>query len=1183
MSLQLSHTLNPITSLEFYRLKSGRLVLLAGEGGYLKVFDSKSSDLIGLYRIFQSQAIHGIVISGSSSNENELEVVIWGGSCISLIRGRIWESLLSKTLGDITDLETSISNWILDVSLSPTNHDRCSLITADNTLLQACIEAGSQSEVVCLRTLDSPSKSMLYSANVLWETESIITVAAGTVFGEIIVWECSISESEATSTAQVFYTLAGHEGSIFGVSISSIIMDQAGKCMRLLASCSDDRTIRIWDVSKPTNSSSAPASHNQPALALARETGFGMNDVHVNGEPEFDRCLGMVMGHASRIWNVKFLQLDSESLQVLSFGEDSTAQHWSMDMQPDRSSRSLKTLTHIDTFAFHSGKHLFSSAIRYTGQPSILVATGGADGKISSYAVSLKKAENPYTKPSEIEAPQGQSAHHGSLYQWELDLEEVLSCLPPNTLYQMTPESLATKIVSDITSSNPSDISKELPAKKAKIKKPPKDTFNRYGLVAEDLILATTTFGRVLTCKLGTHLQWEELNLPEPHESSLRSYSVVKGLPESGVAFATGTSGKIFVYEQGSTVQLVGDIGAKVTDMFPFVGLHDMSVCLLITTIGGMVGIIYQFDRRDEGRLFLKQSFTVSLPEKFIVTSAGYCDGFIILGSRKGSLAIYKPSVQAAAVALWKADAENGDAVTSITAIKTPSMGADPDKAYFLVTGKNGLYSIFLLSARAGSESEISSPIIVPVHFGTPPFGPVIEAGWFEGSELFLCGFKSKDFVVWNETKQCEIITVNCGNAHRSFAYSHLKNTNGGGYFIYTKASKLHIHYQSTCSHNIVKQGGHGREIKACAVSSSGSFMATGAEDTAIRLWRYHRGTTSLEKRYECLAVRQQHTAGIQHLQWHGDNYLFSSGGVEEFYVWSITPIPGFGIGTVREASCPDQSEEKDLRIMSFDITDAPKDMQSKDEQVMLISLAYSDSTIRTYTYCKSSGFVLLATGRYTAACLMQIQSIKLSSSELNLITAATDGKLTIWRIPIPNSTNILEWQMVSAHKIHQNSIKCMDLVTLDHGKCIAVATGGDDNGLGITVYKSADIGSPTAAPSRILLRSAHAAAITGLCCLLKSDSINKSQGLEFEIATSSNDQQVKTWTVKLNDCSLDRHGEDREQTIVLRKLGDAFTTIADVGDMSVMDRLDGINQAENWEILVVGNGMDIWNVGMNT
>jgi hypothetical protein len=157
--------------------------------------------------------------------------------------------------------------------------------------------------------------------------------------------------------------------------------------------------------------------------------------------------------------------------------------------------------------------------------------------------------------------------------------------------------------------------------------------------------------------------------------------------------------------------------------------------------------------------------------------------------------------------------------------------------------------------------------------------------------------------------------------------------------------------------------------------------MATGAEDTTIRLVvlrdtpshpvrhdkeeeeeekgeetkaeeRYDMMTTSRTK--SAVVVIKKHTTGIQALQWSRNGaYLFSSGGFEEFYVWRVRCIAGYGIGVVCEAVCPAQSDVPDLRITDFDacpITPLGGSAESDDNLSgagFLFSMCYSDSSVR--------------------------------------------------------------------------------------------------------------------------------------------------------------------------------------------------------------------------------------------
>ncbi len=451
----------------------------------------------------------------------------------------------------------------------------------------------------------------------------------------------------------------------------------------------------------------------------------------------------------------------------------------------------------------------------------------------------------------------------------------------------------------------------------------------------------------------------------------------------------------------------------------------------------------------------------------------------------------------------------------------------------------------------------------------------MIEAAWFSGSDLLLYGFKSTKFIVWNETQQCEVMSVECGGVHRTYEYS---SNITGGTFAFTKASKLHIHQQSYPSHKIVKPGGHGREIKACTVTSDYRLIATGAEDTCIRLWTFTSTHNKLDKKLECKAVVQKHAAGIQHLQFHGSKYLFSSGGNEEFFVWAINPILGFGIGVVCEASCPNQSEERDLRVMNFDVCGFPSSQREDEEngsQELLVSLAYSDSTIKSYLYSRASGFRLIAKGQYKSSCLLQICHISVSQKQVYLLTAATDGTLVMWNYLLSlnnvNSSNAGpdEMSILSTLKIHQNAIKSLDIK--QHDEYIIVATGGDDNALGISTYMRTNLGKD---PKSFIVKSAHAAAITGLSFIPTSGITSSNTDGKFRVLTSSNDQRVKEW-----DVCITYRDENKENGCfaVVNNIANVSTNVADVGNMVFL----GQSSNDEWskKVLVVGNGMEVFTV----
>jgi WD repeat-containing protein 6 len=1164
-SPQNDHLLNPITALEFHRTRGGSLLILAAEGSFLKVFDAEEARLLHQCEIFSGQLIHGITVRDDVEHGLGLQVAIWGGSNLTLLSRLKFDQVLDQHVSSIADCAIPVSDWILDVAICPFDAVGCVFVTAHNAVVRATL--GGSPHTPVLEALHSPSRSILYSAHLIWESPSRVVVAAGTVFGEILVWQCSPSDETSSSKSSVLFTLTGHEGSIFGVNISPPIIGSQG-ITRLLASCSDDRTIRVWNLSAGSKDGSLATT-----AVLARETGFGENSISVDHTKSGNSCLAMVMAHASRIWRVRFLgdqstPLDASAISILSFGEDSTAQQWALHFETDSQTSHPQFFARLDqlhAFAFHRGKHIWSTALRRSGDSKVVLITGGADGKISSYEITvpscLPAVEPP--SPDAVSPPspgkQGTADELTSDRSWVLD--EILRDFEGNDIRR--------NLVIELPISNASHPDhlegNGQQTKKTKAKKTLKDGFNRYAFVSENELLVTTTYGRVLLCDIGLKVHWSEISLPESGSGDLRSYAVVVGFPQIGVACLAGVNGSIYVYRHRTLLKL-GQVEGKVADMFRIFDLQGSSFELLVTTLAGANAMLFSLDLSG-AQVRLLENGVYTLPTKFVVTGAGKINRMLVMGSRMGSLALYGSNIPGPPPQIWKHPGSiSRDAITTITVLPSSDAARKCGAEYFLTTSRDGLYSIFSVTIYQDGSESAARLLVRQVHQGVPPFGPMIETGWFEGGKVFLHGFKGKNFVVWNETEQCEVTSVGCGGSHRSYAYSPARGSSSG-YFVYTKASRMHLHSHHGASHTIVKAGGHGREIKACAVSGDQSFVATGAEDTAIRIWRY-QNTPTLQNPLACSAVIQGHSAGIQHLQWHGSEYLFSSGGNEEFYVWAVEQIPGFGIGVICEAPCPDPSVDRDLRVMGFHVAALPNSSGLHNYPRLLISLAYSDSTIRTYIYSKLDCFQLVCTGRYTSACLTQIRHIRVKDDELSLVTASTDGRLAFWKgcfdtDPRNGRPEPVQLILVSTHRIHQSAIKSLDLMSFNEE--ILIATGGDDNALGISIFSNLSL-VETATPRYFILKSAHAAAITGLCFLRGLES--GCQEGTVRLASSGNDQKVMVWSIDLDENQVGNFSLD------IKKIGDVFTSIADVGDVSAL----AVNSEGN-NILVVGNGMQVLEV----
>lgn len=1190
---QHAYTLNPITALAYYRLSEDaeqNVLLLVGEGAFLKVYEAKTSRFIAQCRIFNSQIIHGITLQEKHRSSHGL-LTIWGGRSFVLLNGSDLQSIISGDVKSVTSYETVASDWLLDCAISPFDDGgSCIFITAHNVALQ--VSPLVESKRPSVRRLSSPSRSILYSAHIVWTSESSIMVAAGTVFGEIEIVIWNIGLADAAESSEILFTFRGHEGSIFGVQISPEIIDPNGQPTRILASCSDDRTIRLWDLSSLRSHQS---SFSVLPHSLVKDTGFGEDASGSQDAISAKRCLATVMGHASRIWQVKFVtpktieSSKSTLVNVLSFGEDSTVQQWALDgwskefahgqvaigdepIPEIPISTPRAALTHIRSFANHTGKHVWSSSLLSTGELSNSLATGGADGAVSIFDVSLQeqKADQESTEMDQVICPDGPPKEHRQARSRIWALDTILEQLP----LRASVEELVLQQSSAVAEPENQVVKDTIPLQKKSKKKPaatPKDALSKYALVRPNQLLLTTTFGRVIIQSMDYPHDWLELPLPQGSELGLKSYSIVTGVPDHGAAILAGANGKVYMHCSPGGIDEVADLKRKVAGLFNISRLGDDTIRILATVLGSSQASIISLRPLSSREADIE---VIHLPPAFVVTSVGKVSELVILGSRNGQLAVYNLSIgNNPQNIIIDERFRCHDAITSV--VEVPPTGEGP--SHFVITARDGTYAIFAVSVEENRENTTTVTLEL-AHRASLPFGPMIEGASFCGTSLMIHGFRSKNFVIWNESEQREVSSVDCGGAHRSYAHCLLPRVYGANYFAYTKASKLHVHEQWRPIHKTLKPGGHGREIKACAVSEDQQFIATAAEDTNIRIWGYDgHNKDPLLSGLQCYTTIRKHSAGIQHLQWatasETSKYLFSGGGYEEFNVWAISDIPGFGLGVVCEASLDDLSEEHDLRIMSFDVVavgGVVQDDNTSPEKTYMIAIAFSDSTIRAYWYSKSQGFEKLARGRYTSACLTQINVLPLPDGETVVLTASTDGHLALWEFGgdddgLVDETDAVELAMVERTKVHQSAILSLDILPIGSDGFI-VATGGDDNAIALTYLGGKNLELRTVVPS------AHAAAVSGLCFSAHSSVDSKGK---FRFCTVGGDQKVKHWTVdavaeeglglfKLNELRWQQMGTSDE----------VATTVADAAGIATFG-----GHCSHKHFLVYGNGIEVFEV----
>ncbi|KIL94796.1 hypothetical protein FAVG1_01727 [Fusarium avenaceum] len=1069
----------PITSLAFFRDAE---YLLAGEDTHLTVYDLRLGHAVrvGSVRVFSAQPIHGIRVLSNG------RALAWGAAQIAVVSNI--ESLLDNAADDqVVVNKTAAPDWIYDVAPSPFDDSSAVLATAHNEVVSLHLNGD---DALVIGAVVSPSRPILYAARLKWLDKDFVLMAGGTIFGEILVWRCQVSESRS----ELLAILNGHEGSIFGVDISEELPCQDGSMLRLIASCSDDRTVRIWNITGQDGS-----HEKKHDFAAPRETGFGSKAGFDDG-PRAEELppIATIMGHLSRIWGVKFAgltqgqTLPKSPLSLYSFGEDSTAQRWqlNLDISPEKLSGSLK---HIETYAVHDGKHLWAHAVVNRGDQT-LIATGGADSKISLI-----------TQPACLTptAPKSRDELLG------LDFQEIAAGLP--NLRTLKPIRA-------------------------------REIFSRYDFISEDRMLVTTNWGRLLLGVFRPNLEWQEIDVEDQVTAEFQACYTLKTIGD-GAAILGTTSGKLYYYSEAQGVTLLGSVQGKIFNISILSSSGDGPAEIIVHLHGTSDSQYFSIDWRTGA--VLATADIRGIDKRFVAISAArFRSDLIAIGSRHGFLSLLRQTgTEFRPILDFRFNTR--DAITGL--VPLPTTDGQDAPLYFLATSRDTKYRIYEIE-DLGEEVRLHLQ-----HEVAAPSGADIEGGWFtqdDSPELILYGFKSKNFIVWNETRREEIASIDCGGAHRTFTIAHDPVDHNRVRFGYTRATKLYIFSQHIPMHRPLRYGTHGREIRG--LSANGRYIATGAEDTTVRIWEYEdQQNGRKDKGLRCVASTKLHISGLQKIHWVGDDYLLSSAGFEEFFVWSVRRLDSRykGLGILCEGILEDKSPAADLRIMDFDACKV-------DDDSVIITMILSNSTLKTYRYTPGEGFHLLARMSYTGACLTQVRHLGVDKTGFSALTASTDGHLTTWEVSL-DSDETSSHVLVQVAPVHQSSIKCLDLQPTPEG--FLVLTGGDDNGLGVTtlVPMSNEAGNRRyTTSSRGIVRKAHAAAINGLVLVRRGENT-------FGISVS-NDQRVKVWRVEPNSMKL---------------VADAYSGVADPGDIAIIGKhacAEG-GSDEKLEVVLGGVGAEVW------
>ncbi|KIA75753.1 hypothetical protein HK57_00488 [Aspergillus ustus] len=1167
----------PVTTLKALEFGETKL-LLSGEGPFVRVAKEDSGEVLAYYKIFKRSAVHGFAVLHREEQESgtaKVQLLAWGDRSLRLIDlGYSRNDCVNPKVSVVaSSAEYYAPDWLL-AGCASTTTEGCAayLVTAHNAVLGLTISKDSSTsfgKTLELRQLVVGVKSILYSANIISLSPSHVLVAAGTVFGEIIVWSCFTLGSEGSTvkvTSSIHYFFTGHEGSIFDVQISPEIVNLHGaRSGRLLASCSDDRTVRIWDVSDCERADpNEPSPYSTDGFEL-KSTGFG----HVKGEPEVtsESCVASAFGHGARIWGVNFVAPRSRQgkISLVSRGEDAHCLVWDLSWEASASQKSEFKLNNICSLRCHNGKHIWSIETVDDGTETT-VYTGGADGAVRTFKLNEE---------------------HG-----------LVECLNRTTRVPIA------------TSSEGSETGTKI-------------LMRSFGFVSSDRFLATTSLGEIQLGwvespdSLDRRVVRETLSV----EESLRSYAIISGLPFKGVAVFGDQKGVIRLYEHESrTITKVADIGQRP------VGLHALDYQPKTSHASAALTFLATYATHDTADLFSihlhntepqVEKTTLHLPQGFDITCASLLNNneYLAIGSKLGSLVVYRMTNSDSLQPLLKlARFHSKEGVNRILPFSVLSPTESTLSTHFISCGRDGTYRVSSLDVLRDSEESVS---IRTVHSPTA-LNFNIEGAYVDQSSqhLLFYGFGGMEFVIWNENTQSEVARIHCGGAHRRWAFQASTEQRGHALLLWARGGLNASHINVGKSRTLCV-GGHGREIKTLGSvqkPDGGPLFVTGAEDTTLRVFAPRSESAQGSGALECVRVLNAHDSAPQHIGFSKDaRFMFTSSAMEDFYVWRIGSIPVFGLTAALLGWCPKSQPNSELRITCFDILEVE---DSGDEPSFLLCLTYSNSIISIFHLSCSADegrFTLLANGTYTSNCLTQVRFLQ-NQSSLCLITTSTDGHFTLWDVttvltpyytitptPTPtlrlkqsldNNISITPEKIVceSRHQIHSNSIKSIDLAPLSPTTTLVIA-GGDDNSVTLSLLYTADAkeenteasdrAAAAATAVTVSIPDAHTASVNAVKLISQSSVVVQGdEGKEKEEAavrlnfvSSGNDHRVKIWQVDI----IIAAGEQRPTVddIQVQILVDRFSPVADISSLDVVRDQNGT------KLLVCGVGMEYFKVAL--
>lgn len=788
---------------------------------------------------------------------------------------------------------------------------------------------------------------------------------------------------------------------------------------------------------------------------------------------QLGRCLATAWGHGSRIWSLSFCEVLPDSVTFFSAGEDCLARVWLYDVTSEHVSQKLC----LDSC--HEGKHIWSGDAHFGDR--LLLATGGADGKVRFHDVSEEVC--------------------------------VRQTIASETIFAELGVKPAAKEVAKLFV--------ELPK-------------------TETVVVMTTT-GR-LFAKSGS-LSWLSVEV-----SGISSFTFLRAFQHGNCALACTRQGDVAVlsFSDSGVCQTSTIPSQSTAHKFINVLASSLTLQMVLFMDGASPGQCARLVFFSWTNSLLQYNKTIELanpdPRAFSATSILYHPGsqWLVVGSRHANVAVYDLSKAGNSDETHTASSDSnsaplhahlirklstGDTVTSIAPIASSA-----NELTALFTVRDGVYTVVQFTRTNG---RFSHEIVSQNKFlrGT------LEGGYYKDACLYLYGFRSQAFFVWNESAQIEVDHEFCGGAHRQWAFSPDTRERQ---LLFSYVSKLGIHQKITKIGSApLESGTHGREIRDVAVrpfaQPDGRFLvATASEDASVKVGFLTPGSS---RPLDVKWTMTNHVSGLQRVKFLAGDYMASCAANEELLLWRLLfAIPG-SVAVVEQLRLTPRGDNPDLRVMDFSLVETAGGF--------FLAAGFSNSEIRIYFYdTLAREFSLRALHVYGLCCILSVELFA-AGPKTYLLAATTDGKVTLWdvseKVMISAQAQALGHPLVS-QQIHQSGVKAVFLEQ-EAPSTWRLLTGGDDNAL-VSSRVALD-GEQAFIHVDAFAEQAASATITGLAKF----------GPQKALATSV-DQVVRVWDYSAEKLSC-----------VLA----TYTTVADTGCCSSV-LVDGTSYG-----LVGGAGLSVF------